>query len=109
MNIPQSQHTDRQYLHTLVAGAWLPLFQSTIFAGVIGIVVLTIAYFVFDARDPFKWSIVSFVIAWAYMIWTFLRHWLSLTTVEQIIQQDINGDGVIGEATPQPTARPRRA
>ena len=105
---PSSQHAERQYLHTLVAGAWLPLVQSTIFAGVIGIVVLTIAYFVFDARDPFKWSILSFVGTWAYMIWMSIRHWWSLTTVEQILQRDINGDGVIGEATPQPSAKPRR-
>lgn len=111
MNTTQSpQHEGRQYLHTLVAGVWLPLLQSTVTALVVAISVLAIAYFVFDARDPHKPAILFFVITWVYMIWKSQRHWWSLTTVEQIFQRDFDGDGVIGEATEQPEeeVKPRR-
>jgi hypothetical protein len=109
MNIPQtptSQHAERQYLHTLIAGAWLPLLQASIFAAVIAIGVWVIAFFVFDAMDPHKPALVFFVLTWGWMLGRLQRHWLNLTSVEQFFQADINGDGVIGEATPQATAAP---
>lgn len=104
----QQPHAERQYLHTLVAGAWLPFVQSTLTALVIAIGTWVITYFVFDLRDPHKWAITIFVIVWIYMLVTLQRHWLNLTTVEEFFQQDINGDGVIGEATEQQSAKPRR-
>jgi hypothetical protein len=110
MNIPTpttSGHAERQYLHTLVAGAWLPLLQSTIIAVVVAIGTWIIAWLVFDAVDPHKPAILFFVLTWVYMLIKLQRHWLSLTTVEQFIQRDLNGDGVIGEATGQPSVTPR--
>lgn len=102
-----SPHAERQYLHTLVAGALLPLAQSTIAAVVVAVGAWTIAYFVFDMLDSYKAGILFFAVTWIYMIWKLQRHWLSLTTIEQIIQYDINNDGVIGE--PQPVEqKPRR-
>ena len=104
-----SQHAERQYLHTLVAGAWLPLAQSTIVAIVVSIGTWVIAYFVFDAVDPHKPAILFFVITWVCMLIKLQLHWLSLTTVEKIFQQDFNGDGMIGDVEqPAERATPRR-
>jgi hypothetical protein len=110
MNTTQSPHAERQYLHTLVAGAWLPLAQSTSIAAAVAIGTWVIAYFVFDAVDPHKPAIILFVITWVYTMFKLQRHWLNLTSIEQIFQKDFNGDGVIGEAIEQPKAeaKPRR-
>ncbi len=103
-----SQHAERQYLHTLVAGALLPLAQSTITALVVAIGTYAIAAIVFDAVDPHKPAILFFAITWVFMLLKLQRHWLSLTAVEKIMQMDLNRDGVIGEATEQAEAQPRR-
>lgn len=113
MNTIQSSttsHAERQYLHTLIAGAWLPLAQATIIAVVVAIGAWVIAFFVFDAIDPHKPAILLFAVTWVYYMLKLQRHWLSLTAVEQIIQRDLNGDGVIGAETEQPAAQitPRR-
>lgn len=97
----QSQ-TDKQYLHTLIAGAFLPFIQSTFMALVVFCVTWLIAWMVFDVLDPHKPAIFCGAITWAWMMWKLFRHWLALTTpaLEVLTQRDINNDGVIGQ--PQP-------
>lgn len=108
-SINQTSHADKQYLHTMIAGALLPLTQSTIMAVVVAIGTWVIAYFVFDALNPHKPAILFFAVTWVYTMFKLNRHWLSLTAVEKIIMHDINGDGVIGEVTEQPAeVKPRK-
>lgn len=103
----QQTHTkqEREYLHTLIAGAVLPFIQATTFAAVIFVAVWVIAAVVFNAMDPHKPAAFIAAIAWAWFLNRLFRHWLSLTTptqiIERVIQKDINGDGVIG---PKPQA-----
>ena len=101
----------RGYLHTLVAGAWLPFAQATITATVCAVCLWIVLWIVFDMIDPHKPAIVLFVIVWVYMLIKLQRHWLSLTAVEKFFQRDINGDGVIGdvvvEQKPEPAPRRR--
>lgn len=103
----QQTHTkqEREYLHTLIAGAVLPFIQATTFAAVIFVAVWVIAAVVFNAMDPHKPAAFIAAVAWAWFLNRLFRHWLSLTTptqiIERVIQKDINGDGVIG---PKPQA-----
>lgn len=104
MNIPQpnNQSADKQYLHTLSAGAFLPFMQATGFGLAVFVAVFVIALFVFDAMDPHKPALLFGVIAWVVMLYRLFRHWLNLTTFETVIQRDINGDGVIGRSEQVP-------
>lgn len=100
MNIPQptqQQHSERAYLHTMIAGAFLPFFQSLMLGLVVTIAVWLIAALVFDVLDPHKPAILCGVLAWATMLWRLLRHWINLTTIENFIGVDLNRDGVIGD------------
>ena len=105
----QTPHAERQYLHSMTAGAWLPLTQATVTALAVAIGTWLIAWIVFNAMDPHKPAIVLFVITWIYMIVRLQRHWLDLTTVEKFFQTDINGDGVIGDVEqPEEKITPRK-
>lgn len=100
MNIPQptqQQHSERAYLHTMIAGAFLPFFQSLMLGLVVTIATWLIAALVFDVIDPHKPAILCGVLAWATMLWRLLRHWINLTTIERVIGVDLNRDGVIGD------------
>ncbi len=106
MNIQQQTrpHAEREYLHTFTAGALLPMVQATLLAGGVFLGVWITARLVFDAVDPHKSAILFSVITWVWTIFRLFRHWLSLTTVETILQRDINGDGMIGNVA-QPSAQ----
>ena len=104
---PNTPQHDRQFLHTMTAGAYLPFTQSTIVASVVAIGTWLIMWMIFDVVDPHKPAIVLFFITWIGMIAKLYRHWFTLTSVEQFLQQDLNGDGVIGDVD-QPTDTPRR-
>ena len=88
--------SSKQYLHTMIAGALLPFAQSTIIALVIGVGTWIIAGLIFDIQDPHKSAIFFAAITWVYMMIKLQMHWLTLTAVENIVQRDINRDGVIG-------------
>ena len=86
---------DRSYLHTVTAGAVLPLIQ----AGVSALAAGTLMLFLLSSartRTMFTWSgvvmVIVFILTWLYL----QRHWLTLTA-EQITHLDLNQDGVIGE------------
>lgn len=93
-------HAEREYLHTMSAGAFLPFMQASIMASVVFIVTYAIASLVFDAVDPHKPALLLGALTWLWMLYRLFRHWLNLTTIEQVFNQDFNGDGVIGDADP---------
>lgn len=110
MNIPTTTpKQEREYLHTVSAGAVLPFLQATGFAVVIFIAVYVIAAVVFNAMDPHKSAAFFAALAWVWMIWRLIKHWLYLTTpmIETIVQRDINGDGVIGQPQATTNDEPR--
>lgn len=101
---PQQQiqspaYSDRQFLHTFSAGAWLPLMQASITAAMVMLGTSVLLYAV-NARQVVKPAVILGVITWIAM-WLYLqRRWIDLTTLERVLKLDINGDGKIGKATP---------
>lgn len=97
----QPGYSDRQFLHTLLAGALLPFVQSTITAIMAGIGTITILY-LFDAIDYWKPTLIVSAVVWV-VAWIYTqRRWFNLTSFENIIGIDINGDGEIGKPTKEP-------
>jgi hypothetical protein len=93
---PPPAYSDRQFLHTSSVGVSLPLAQATVTAGMVMLGTLAVLY-LFDAIDLFKLPIFLGIFTWI-ATWLYLqRRWLKLTSLEQILQVDINGDGRIGE------------
>lgn len=101
MNIPQTTsnhpHAERAYLHTMIAGAFLPFFQSLMLGAVVAIATWLIAALVFDAIDPHKPAILFGVLAWAFMLFRLLRHWINLTTITDFIR-DVADDGQLNDS-----------
>jgi len=94
-------YADRQFLHTFLAGALLPLVQSTITAVMAGIGTLT-ALYLFGAIDLLKPSLIITGIVWV-LTWLYLqRRWLNLTSFENFMGVDLNGDGNIGKPMKEP-------
>lgn len=97
--VPPRQ-VERDYLHTVQAGAWLPFLQATITGGIIGFCTFGL-FFVFDIRHPEMPGLIAGLLAWA-VTWLLLqRHWFALTALERITGRDLDGDGVIGRDEPQ--------
>ncbi len=107
MNIPQSQpqhpHAEREYLHTFTAGVLVPMAQATSMAFGIFLGVWMIASLVFDAVDPHKWAVFFAVITWVGTLFRLFRHWLSLTTIHDVIM-DFADDGKLNDSV-QPSAQ----
>ena len=96
--------SDRRYLHTLTAGAWLPVVQSLI-TGIIVFVLVLVIGLMFRFRSPWAWSVVIGGLA-VVMTWFILaKHWYKLTDLETWTGIDFNRDGVIGDYLPNPTRR----
>jgi len=99
---PTPRPAEREYLHTLQAGAWLPFLQASITGVIIGLCVAGLAY-ALRARHPLTPGLVAGLLAWA-ATWLWLqRHWYTLT-LEAIVNRDLDGDGVIGvrQEPPEP-------
>ena len=94
----------RQHLHTLTAGAWLPLVQSFSTAIISGVITLVLTYDL-RARSPWSWASAVAVIAWGVTWLQHQRHWFSLTALEEVTHLDLNRDGVIGEPAQVPPER----
>jgi len=94
--IYHSTYSDKQFLHTFVAGAALPFIQASITAFVVMVGVVIMLY-VFDSIDFVKPMIITggltFVVTWLAL----QRRWLKLTDLEKIFGTDLNDDGVVGE------------
>jgi hypothetical protein len=98
-------YSDRQFLHTYLAGALLPLVQATITAVMVMIGAVALLYY-FNAIDLIKPVFVVGVLTWVGT-WLYLqRRWLNLTALERVLNWDINGDGRIGrEPKPETVIR----
>ncbi len=94
--IPQPSYSDRQFMHTWVAGAGLPLVQAFITA-IMMMICTAATLYMFDAIDYLKPIIIigalTFVAVWLLL----QKRWLSLTNLEKLTGVDLNDDGVIGE------------
>jgi hypothetical protein len=89
-------YAERQFLHTFMAGAILPLVQAFITGVIVFIVALTFALRA-GVMDPFSWPITLGVVVFGGMWLGLQRRWLTLTNLERILNVDINQDGEIGE------------
>jgi hypothetical protein len=92
----------RPYLHTIEAGAKLPLLQSVVWGLVAGTMTLVIAL----SNHPrwpgcLLWSVAVFLIGFALAWMFYQRHWFRLSSLERLTGLDPNGDGVIGAETRQ--------
>lgn len=88
---------DKKYLHTLTAGAWLPMVQSGI-TGALVLVVLVVLGYYWRWRSPWSVGTVIGLLAWVGT-WALLqRHWFRLTDIERLTGLDFNRDGRIGDA-----------
>lgn len=97
-----NKSNDKEFLHTFTAGAMLPLVQASITALIIGVSVLVIEVYMFDALDPFRVTIPATVIAWVATWLISVRRWFTLTNIERVVNLDINHDGQIGETKRAP-------
>lgn len=89
-------YADRQFLHTFLAGALLPLVQAVITAVMVGLGTMTLLL-LFDAVDVVKPTLVVAAIA-CVLSWLYLqRRWLTLTSLELLTGLDLNNDKQIGE------------
>jgi hypothetical protein len=86
---------DRAYLHTVAAGAVLPLIQAGVSSVATGILVLIILSST-RVRNFITWAGVVMIIIFI-LVWIILqRHWITLTA-ERVTKLDLNRDGIIGE------------
>lgn len=94
--IPPPTYADRQFMHTFLVGAFLPLLQAMITAIMVGVGALVILS-QFNLIDPLKPTLIAsaltMVLTWLYL----QRRWLNLTALEKMLNLDINRDGQIGE------------
>jgi hypothetical protein len=99
---PQAQprepaYSDRQFLHTYLAGALLPFLQASITAIMVGVLTVIVLYKL-RAIDIIEPTLIIMALSWAGT-WLFLqRRWLTLTALERALQIDLNKDGHIGQA-----------
>ncbi len=97
----QPIYSDRQFLHTYLAGALLPLMQASITAAMVMLGAAAVLYY-FNAIDLIKPVFVVGVLTWV-STWLYLqRRWLNLTSLERALNFDIDGDGHIGRAERKP-------
>jgi len=95
----QPTYADRQFLHTFLVGAFLPLVQASITAVMAFIGTLTFLYMI-NAIDLLKPALIVAAVTWV-LTWLYLqRRWLNLTSLEKMTGIDLNGDGQIGKKKP---------
>jgi hypothetical protein len=108
--LPSPSKGDKRYLHTLTAGAWLPMVQSGI-TGTLVLVVLVVLGYYWRWRSPWTVATVIGLLAWVGS-WVLLQsHWFRLTDLERLTGLDFNRDGRIGEAdslAPSPLSQTQR-
>lgn len=98
-SLQQEQKQDKRFLHTVQAGAWLPLLQSTITGALAGILMLILAI-QFRWRDAWIHGLIFWVVIQG-ITWLYLqRHWI-LMTFERVAKIDLNRDGRKGAAPVQ--------
>ncbi len=99
--VPTPQPSNRQYLHTTTAGAWLPLAQATITGAILGLAVLVIGLMM-RTRHPENIALVVGLLTWAATWLLLQRHWYSLTDLEKLTGIDLDGNGTVGRTRTEP-------
>lgn len=89
-------YSEKKFLHTLVAGAWLPLVISLI-TGAILLLLSAVTIWVIDRGWSIRWAVLIGAIGAAGTWLIMLRRWMDITRLEEITGLDLNRDGVIGE------------
>lgn len=88
--------SDRAFLHTQQAGAFLPLMQSAITGVLLGLLAFAVLA-ILRVRDAWLWGLLIGLVS-ITLVWMLLqRHWFSLTAIEKATGLDLNQDGSIGE------------
>jgi hypothetical protein len=101
VEIPRNDN--KEYLHTLVAGALLPFWQALI-SGAIAFVAALIIMLAIRSSEPFLSTGIVAVLVLAAVWLAAQWRWFTLTA-ERMTGVDLNRDGVIGDAR---RAEPRR-
>jgi len=86
----------RRHLHTMTAGAVLPLVQSVMTGLIFGLAAGVLAQY-FELPRATGAGLVVGVLALVVMWLRVTRHWFSLTGIEIATGRDLNGDGYIGD------------
>jgi len=90
--------SERNHLHTVEAGAWLPALQSLIGGTFVGICAIILSVYLGWQKPVLIGLFVCFIVVTAIFL-ILLARWLNLTApIERITGWDINQDGWIGEA-----------
>lgn len=97
-------NSNKAFLHTLGAAAWVPLAQSFITA-LVATMALGLIFAALDVRRWWNYALAGGVLTMCAMWWILVRHWFRLTNLEMLTGWDINGDGVVGEEVASPAAR----
>lgn len=93
--------SSRQYLHTVSAGAGLPLIQAAI-SGVIVFVLVLLAGYELRFRSPIVTAGILGLLSLA-LVWILRqRHWYQLADLERLTGVDLNRDGTVGKPEPEP-------
>jgi len=92
----RTSYAEKQFLHTMLAGATLPFVQAALTALIMAIATAGVIY-LFDGIDYIKPMIgiglITFVIIWLML----QRRWLTLTDIERLTGLDLNNDKHVGE------------
>lgn len=91
---PPHTYTEKEFLHTWTAGAFLPFVQSVI-AGIVAMIFTAMILYARNAIDYLMPMLLAGGTTFVLMYLVLMRRWLELTA-EKITGIDINGDGVIG-------------
>jgi hypothetical protein len=73
---------NKRYLHTVTAGAWLPMLQSGL-SGLIAFILVLVIGLAARWRSPLTAAGVIGVTVWALAWLSLWRHWLTLTRFDQ--------------------------
>jgi hypothetical protein len=102
MNTPTPNKAEREYLHTLSAGALLPFLQASGFALVVTITAWVIAM-ALGMMDPHRPAMVVGALSWLWMLNRLFRHWLSLTMPVIVhAAHDLADDGRLNNSNQAP-------
>lgn len=93
-------YSEKQFLHSFIAGAVLPLVQALITAILLAVLWYACAVIFFDAMDALKISGGVFIVALVVCWLSLQKRWLSLTSIETLLNVDLNKDKVIGKVEP---------
>jgi len=100
---PATTISQTAFLHTLIAGAWLPLQLALISGVLVGLLTAWVTAFYLPNDSLFLSGLFSLLTTLGTWIFFQTQRVRLINFVERISNQDINGDGLIAEAEPTET------